>query len=86
MVYKRNAAPLFPQRFSFTSPVPVTHHQSRKQFFARMFGIGAAFSVFPKLFAKSTSTALESAQPRIAAPGIEIRRDARAVARRHDSV
>ena len=85
LVYKRNAAAFFPRRFSFTSPVPVTQHPSRKQFFARLFGFGVAFSVFPRLFAKSSATAMTSGDSRESSRVLEVRPEARAVARRPDS-
>jgi len=61
----------------------VTHHPSRKQFFAKLLGVVGATSVLPALLAKSGS---DTTQPvkRSSKPsrGFEVRHDSRAVARR----
>jgi hypothetical protein len=63
----------------------VTHNSSRKHFFAKLLGVVAATSVFPKLFAKTAPRAASAVFP--PTPGsrnraFEIRHDPRAVARR----
>ena len=66
----------------------MTHHPSRKQFFAQLFGFAAAFAVVPKLLAKPfTAVSRVSDAPR--APEklpIAVRTDKRAVARRDVSL
>jgi hypothetical protein len=66
----------------------VTHHPSRKQFFAHFFGIAAAVAVVPKLLARpftSVSRASDVTRPSEKLP-ITVRNDKRAVARRDDSI
>jgi len=65
-------------------PSPVTHHPSRKQFFAKLLGVVAAASVLPKFLAKSAAAPGATTDNAAAKPtrGFEIRADARAVARR----
>jgi hypothetical protein len=63
----------------------VTHNPSRKQFFAKLLGVVAATSVFPKLFAKSASPAADASLAdanKVTAARFEVRHDQRAVARR----
>jgi len=66
-----------------TSHVPVSHDPSRKQFFAKLLGAAAAVSVAPKLLAKSSPAAVT---PAVSALPVMVRPEARAVARRADSV
>jgi len=61
----------------------VSHDSSRKQFFAKLVGLAAAFAVVPKFLAKSTPAATTPVAP--AAP-VDLRPEARAVARRADAV
>ncbi|MDO8543490.1 MAG: hypothetical protein Q7S40_23875 [Opitutaceae bacterium] len=64
----------------------MTHDPSRKHFFARLLGFAAAGSVLPTLFAKSTP-AITPANSALPSSGkLRIRPDARAVARRADTV
>ncbi len=66
--------------------LPVNHQPSRKQFFAKLFGSAAALSVLPKLSAQSPATALAAAPANETVAPVVIRSDARAVARRADTV
>jgi len=63
--------------------VPVSHDPSRKQFFAKLLGLTAAFGFLPKLLAKSAvvTRAPGSSPSRVVA----IRPESRAVARRADA-
>jgi hypothetical protein len=62
----------------------VTYNSTRKQFFAKLLGVGATTGVLTKLSAKSASS--PAARPTVDAtrpkPAFEIRHDTRAVARR----
>jgi hypothetical protein len=60
----------------------VTHNSTRKQFFARLLGVVAVTSVFPKLFGRTVSSAAAPSTSSTAAVPFEIRHDGRAVARR----
>jgi hypothetical protein len=61
----------------------VTHNSSRKHFFAKLLGVVAATSVFPKLFAQTPSpTPSASTASKSSGAAFQIRHDARAVARR----
>jgi hypothetical protein len=81
LVYKRNGAPFFRQAIPTTSTVPVSHDPSRKQFFAKLLGLTAAFGFLPKLLAKSAAvTRLPESTPVMA-----VRAESRAVARRVDA-
>jgi len=66
----------------------VTQHPSRKQFVAKLLGVVAASSVVTKLFAKSENSTVVSgaATAAPASRSLEVRRDARAIARRTDTV
>jgi hypothetical protein len=72
----------------------VTHHPSRKQFFAKLFGAAAALGVFPKLFAKSAARVTTPNEPVLSSANgrapeamfLKVRPDTRAVARRGDSI
>jgi hypothetical protein len=85
LVYKRKTAPLFRQRFSRNSLLPVTHHPSRKEFFARLAGIAALSGVLPRLFAKSGAGASDVKTSNAPAGSLLIRADPRAVARRAET-
>jgi hypothetical protein len=63
----------------------VTHNSTRKQFFAKLLGVVAATSVFPKLFANPVArTPSASAEPAgsSANTGFAVRHDRRTIARR----
>jgi hypothetical protein len=64
----------------------VTNLPSRKQFFAKLLGVSAAFGVFPKLFAKSASISTALPVTPSSSKSFMLRHDARAVARRAGSV
>jgi hypothetical protein len=66
----------------------VTQHPSRKQFVAKLLGVVAASSVVTKLFAKSENPTVAggAATAAPASRSLEVRRDARAIARRDDAV
>jgi hypothetical protein len=59
----------------------VTQDPSRKQFFAKLLGLTAAFGVLPKLLAKSAP----SAAPVSVDTPVPVRPETRAVARRADA-
>jgi hypothetical protein len=75
---------LFRGDFSSFITRPVTHNSSRKAFLARLLGVTALLGSFPKLFAKAATTSVIT--PDSNARPFELRPDARAVARRADSV
>jgi hypothetical protein len=61
----------------------VTHHSSRKQFFAKLLGVVGATSVLPALLAKPESdTTPPATRTSKRSRGLEVRHDSRAVARR----
>ena len=66
----------------------VSHHPSRKQFFAKLLGVTAAVGFFPKFLAKSAATAAAAGPITGSSPrgSWEVRPDARAVARREGTV
>ena len=64
----------------------MTHHPSRKQFFATLFGSAAALSVLPKLSAKPAETVTAKGNSNAGVLPVMVRPDARAVARRADTV
>jgi hypothetical protein len=64
----------------------VTNLSSRKQFFAKLLGVSAAFGVLPKLFAKTISVPSVRPAARSASKSFELRHDVRVVARRAESV
>jgi hypothetical protein len=66
----------------------VTYHPSRKQFFGQLFGLAAACAAVPKLLAKPFTAASRAGDASGAAAKmpVEVRTDARAVARRSDSI
>jgi len=81
LVYKRNGAPFFRQAIPITSTVPVSHDPSRKQFFAKLLGLTAAFGFLPKLLAKSAvATRAPESTP------VTVRPESRAVVRRADAI
>jgi hypothetical protein len=59
----------------------VTHNPSRKEFFAKLTGLAAAFTLLPRLFTKNSGTATPVAQPRVERTSFAVRADDRAVAR-----
>ena len=63
----------------------MTHNPSRKKFFANLFGAAAVLSVFPKLFARSTSPQAVT-EPAPQKLPFQVRADRRAVARRAESL
>jgi hypothetical protein len=64
----------------------VKHDPSRKHFFAKLFGMAAAFGVVPQLLAK-VLPAREAAPETVAEKlPVQVRPEARAVARRGDAV
>jgi hypothetical protein len=81
LVYKVNSAPFFHTDFNhFTCPV--SHAQSRKQFFAKLLGAAAAVSVAPKLIAQTGQSPSASVAPVVP---VVVRSETRAVARRTGS-
>ena len=64
----------------------MTHNPSRKQFFAKMFGSAAALTVLPKLVSKTPASATANGDVRTPAAPVVVRSEARAVARRADTV
>jgi hypothetical protein len=74
---------LFRGDFSSFITRPVTQNSSRKVFLAKLLGVTALLGCFPRLFAKTTASAIT---PDSNARPFELRPDARAVARRSDSV
>ena len=60
----------------------MSFNQSRKQFFAKLFGVAAVAGVLPKLLAKTVTSATEAEKPRETTPAaFAVRTDPRAVAR-----
>jgi hypothetical protein len=86
LVYKGNCAAFFRNDFFLTFLVPVSHHSSRKQFFAKLFGLAAVAGLISKVSARPDAAARNSGglSPRRSA--IVIRPDARAVARRAELI
>jgi hypothetical protein len=80
------AVPCFQSDSALFPTVPVTHNPTRKQFFAKMFGLAAAFSIVPKLLAKPFAGVSAAAGASGAAAPVVIRPDPRAVARRAETV
>ena len=77
------ALPCFGRDSGFFLPLPVNQPSSRKQFFAKLLGAAAAASVLPKTIAGESSPVVApvAGQP-VPARKLEIRAEARAVARR----
>lgn len=84
MVYKRNGAPFFRQAFFYFQLVPVSHDPSRKQFFAKLLGLTAAFGFLPRMLAKSAATTVATTTAPESFPVI-VRAESRAVVRRADA-
>jgi hypothetical protein len=82
LVYKGNAAPFFGRDFS-SSHSTVSHHPTRKEFFAKLAGTAAAVAATSKIFAQTSPTAQA---PAANAVPVKLRPETRAVARRADSV
>jgi len=81
--------PSFENDFSLSPTRPVTPNPSRKEFFSRLLGVTAVFSLFPKLFAKTALDAAGGPETNgSATPSLPfvVRSDLRAVARRVDTV
>lgn len=81
--------PCFASDFSSSLTRPVTHNSSRKEFFAKLLGVVAISSFFPRLFARSAVATVDSpAADSTGTPALPfaVRPDSRAVARRSDSV
>jgi hypothetical protein len=90
LVYKRKTGALFRKRYSHFPP-SVTHHSSRKQFFAKLLGVAAAMIVFPKVIARSVLGAKAAppspSAPIAAGPALfKLQADVRAVPRRDDTL
>ena len=84
LVYNANYAPFFGGDFNHSTDI-VSHDPSRKSFLAKLVGLVAVAGFAPRLLAK----AQESSRPVNAAAVVSkfaLRPDARAVARRSDSV
>lgn len=86
LVYKGNGAPFFRNDFFLTSLVPVSHHSSRKQFFAKLFGLAAVAGLISKVSARPDAAARNTGGLSTRRTAIVIRPDARAVSRRAGSV
>jgi hypothetical protein len=73
--------------FVLTIPPPVTHHPSRKHFFAKLLGLVAVSGVLPKVVAGPAGGTVPAAggQPELQGK-IVCRGDSRTVARRVDSL
>jgi len=80
----QTARPSFGSDSDFTTPL-VSHDPSRKQFFAKLLGLTAVAGLAPKLLAGSSSKAAPAPAP-VTSGSIQLRPEARAVARRVDSV
>jgi hypothetical protein len=74
------ALPCFGRYSGLFPPLPVTQPSSRKQFFAKLLGAAAVSASLPQAVASSPASAA-TGQP-APARKIEVRSDARAVARR----
>jgi len=64
----------------------VTHNPSRKEFFAKVFGVAAAAAVVPKLLVKPFSNPAPEPDARPASGPVVVRPETRAVARRTDAI
>jgi hypothetical protein len=85
LVYKRNRAHFFRPDFNHPPPTSVSHDPSRKSFLAKMIGLVAVAGLAPRLAARAATSRPETDRSS-ATPAITLRPDARAVARRADSV
>lgn len=84
MVYIGKSAPfLGPDSNHFLSPV--SHDPSRKRFLGKLIGLTAIVGLAPQALAKPVVAAADVPQPRDSAK-FAIRPDARAIARRADSL
>ena len=63
----------------------MSHDPSRKQFFAKLLGLTAAFGFLPKLLAKSAAVTPVLESPVESTP-VTIRPESRAIARRADAL
>jgi hypothetical protein len=75
----------FGRDFNHTLGTSVSHDPSRKSFLAKMIGLGAAVGLAPRLVARAAVTPAAADTP-ATKPAVVVRPDARAVARRTDSV
>jgi hypothetical protein len=64
----------------------VSHHPSRKQFFAKLFGLAAIAGLISKVSARPDAAARNSGGLNPRHNAVVIRPDARAVARRAESI
>ena len=84
LVYNANYAPFFGGDFNHSTDI-VSHDPSRKSFLAKLIGLVAVAGFAPRMLAKSPGSTV-STRPSPAVSPFTLRSDARAVARRVDSV